>query len=210
MSVIPFNIKNLFKNCRNTIVWQEALELSLPKYEINNRERVCAFLAQTGHESGEFNTVIENLNYSATALQSVFKKYFDNAIIASSYARKPEKIANRVYANRMGNGDEASGDGWKYRGRGILQVTGKSNYKQCSTFLFNDDRLLNEPEFLLVPEYAIKSACWFWKQNNLNKICDSKDFIMLTRRINGGTNGLSHRQQLYDTALSLYDNKDPK
>ena len=181
---------NLYKvKCEEYI---DALNKVLPENNIDTPLRVAHFLAQVIHESGHFKTNVENLNYSASALQSVFKKYFPNETLANQYARQPEKIANRVYANRMGNGDEASGDGWKYRGRGLIQLTGFNNYKQCKDEMKID--IVKNPDLLLVPEYALKSACWFWNKNNLNQYADKDDIITITKRINGGTNGLEDRK----------------
>jgi putative chitinase len=159
--------------------------------------RAAHFFAQTGHETGNFKLFTENLNYSATALNSVFGKYFKNAgIDATQYERKPEKIANRVYASRMGNGDEASGDGWTYRGRGALQLTGKDNYKAFATYLKNPNLKPDE----VADEYAFESAFFFFDKNNLWNICDAgvndDTILKLTKRINGGINGLDHRKEL--------------
>lgn len=170
-------------------------------YELNTPGRLAAFLAQTAHESGGFNAIKENLNYSARGLMVTFKKYFPTEELAKQYERQPEKIANRVYANRMGNGPESSGDGWKYRGRGLIQLTGKINYTRISKDL---EISLDEcQQFLETAEGAVISAAWFWDQNNLNKFCDNGDFIMLTKRINGGTIGLADRKHHYEIALEL-------
>lgn len=164
-----------------------------------NKKRAAAFLAQIAHESGGFNFVKENLNYSAKGLMTTFKKYFPNEAIAKQYERKPEKIANRVYANRMSNGDEASGDGYKFCGRGLIQLTGRANYTK-----FSQDLGISLDEtvaYLETPEGAVSSAGWFWDQNNLNAYCDKDDFIGLTKRINGGTIGLEDRKHHYEIAL---------
>ena len=179
----------------------DALNKVLPENKIDTPLRVCHFLAQILHESGHLKYNAENLNYSASALQSVFKKYFPNETIANEYARKPEKIANKVYANRMGNGSEASGDGWKYRGRGLIQLTGKNNYTSCGKDLEVD--LVNNPDLLLVPEYALKSACWFWNKNNLNQSADNDDINTITRKINGGINGLADRSSILKKAKGV-------
>ncbi len=181
---------NLYKvKCEEYI---DALNKVLPENGINTPLRVSHFLAQVIHESGHFKTNVENLNYSASALKSVFKKYFPTDELANQYARQPEKIANRVYANRMGNGPEASGDGYKYRGRGLIQLTGYNNYKHCRDEMNMD--IVKNPDLLLVPEYALKSACWFWNDNNLNQYADKDDITTITKRINGGTNGLADRE----------------
>lgn len=171
----------------------ESLNVVLPNKEINTSLRLCHFLAQIIHESGHFKYKSENLNYSANALKSVFCKYFKTDAIANEYARKPEKIANRVYANRMGNGDEASGDGWKYRGRGLIQLTGKCNYDACGKAIGLD--LINNPDLLTESaEASVLAACWFWNKNNLNQFADKDDIVTITKRINGGTNGLEDRK----------------
>lgn len=156
--------------------------------------RAAHFFAQTSHETGGFKLFSENLNYSVDGLKKIFGKYFPNDL-ASSYARKPEKIANRVYASRMGNGDETSGDGWKYRGRGALQLTGKDNYAAFAKYLGVDEVLTN-PD-VVATDYAFESAMFFFERNKLWAICDKgvndTTIIQLTKRINGGTNGLEDR-----------------
>jgi putative chitinase len=159
-------------------------------------ERAAHFFAQTAHESGGFKVFSENLNYSVQGLQGIFGKYFPGNL-EESYARKPEKIANRVYASRMGNGNEASGDGWKFRGRGALQTTGKDNYSQFAKHLGKPEIMTN-PD-LVATEYAFESAIFFFDKNKLWDICDkgvNKDTILaLTKRINGGTHGLADREE---------------
>jgi putative chitinase len=160
-------------------------------------ERAAHFFGQTAHETGDFALFSENLNYSAAGLDKIFGKYFPDKL-EDQYARQPMKIANRVYANRMGNGDEASGDGWKYRGRGALQLTGKSNYKAFSDYLKKPE-IMENPD-LVANEYAFESAIFFFDNNKLWSICDKGvddgTILALTRRINGGTNGLDHRISL--------------
>jgi len=159
-------------------------------------ERAAHFFAQTAHETGGFKAFSENLNYSAQGLQGTFGKYFPGTL-EESYARNPEKIANRVYADRMGNGPETSGDGWKYRGRGALQLTGKSNYKAFSDYLKNS--LIMEQPDLVAGEFAFESAMFFFDKNSLWSICDkgvTKDTVLaLTKRVNGGTHGLADREE---------------
>lgn len=180
----------------------DQLEEVLPKYGIaGSKTRLAHFFAQILHESGSMRFDMENLNYSAKALRSVFGKYFKTQEEAEKYARKPEKIANRVYANRMGNGDEASGDGWKYRGRGLIQLTGKNNYEAFAKWV-GDDRIMDDPD-LVASEYAVHSAVFYWDRNNLNAVADTDDVVALTKRINGGTNGLSHRRELLNKANGL-------
>jgi putative chitinase len=162
-------------------------------------KRLAGFLAQIAHESGGFNFIKENLNYSADGLRKVFPKYFPNIDIAKQYARQPEKIANRVYANRMKNGNEASGDGFKFCGRGLIQLTGRDNYTK---FAYSLEMTLEQTiAYLETPSGATASAGWFCDNNKLNTYCDNDDFIGLTKRINGGTNGLEDRQHHYDIAL---------
>ena len=182
--------------------WFEALEKILPDYEINTPQRVAAFLAQCAHESGGFNFIQENLNYKAESLCRVWPKYFPNMDVANQYAHKPEQIANRAYANRMGNGPEESGDGWAYCGRGLIQLTGKSNY---SKFAESIDTPLEEiTDFMQTFEGCVQSACWFWEANNLNQYADSGDILTMTKRINGGTLGLEDRTNHYHRALQIF------
>ena len=180
----------------------DALNKVLPQYEITTKLRLCHFLAQILHESGNLKYKCENLNYSAKALRSVFGKYFKTDEIANQYARKPEKIANRVYANRMGNGDEASGDGWLRRGRGLIQLTGTDNYKACSKAL-NVDLMKNPDLIISNAEICVKTACWFWNKNNLNDLADRDDIKTITKRINGGYNGIDDRTDILKRAKSI-------
>lgn len=184
-------------------VWYDGFLQALPQYEISTVPRVAAFIAQCAHESGGLRHLEENLNYRAATLTKVWPKRYPPGI-AEKYAGKPQAIANKSYGGRLGNGDEASGDGWKYRGRGIIQVTGRDNYQTCSKFLFSDDTLLNNPDILLDPYYAIHSACWFWDINQLNQYADSGDMETLTRRINGGTHGLEDRVKHYNHAIEVF------
>jgi putative chitinase len=182
--------------------WFHAISEILPEYEINTPQRVAAFLAQCAHESGGFIFLKENLNYKAASLRKVFPKYFPDDATAAAYANKPEKIANRVYANRMGNGDEASGDGFRYCGRGLIQLTGKDNYTFFAASL--DIPVEEASEYLQTFEGAVQSACFFWEQNNLNQWADKGDILTLTKRINGGTIGLEDRQKHYQHALHIF------
>ena len=173
------------------------------KFNITNVLRLAHFLAQCGHESGGFKAVSENLNYSADGLKKIFPKYFPG-VLNESYARKPEKIANRVYSSRMGNGDEASGDGFKFRGRGYIQLTGKSNYSAFDKFV--DDDILANPD-LVATKYPLASAAFFFNNNNLWSICDkgSDDATVtaVTKRVNGGTIGLADRLKHFKEFYSL-------
>jgi putative chitinase len=195
---------HLFPRNQYAETWVNALNEVLPTYEINTPQRVAAFLAQCGHESAGFTVLQENLNYSADGLNKIFHKYFPTLDSAQPYARNPEMIANKVYANRMGNGDEHSGDGYKFRGRGPIQLTGKTNYAECSEFLFQDDSLVQNPDLLLEAEYALHSACWFWWKNDLNTYADHGDMLGATKRINGGTIGLEDRIAHYNEATHLF------
>jgi putative chitinase len=174
----------------------------LNNYYVNTPLRLAHFFAQLEHESN-LKPIAENLNYSAKALRRVFKKYFQSNEIAECYARKPERIANRVYANRMMNGNEMSGDGWRYRGRGFIQITGKANYLVLSKdtgidYLNNPDLLLNEADSMI-------SALWFWNKNNINKYADLDDVKKVTRTINGGYNGLKHRKELLEKYKTIFE-----
>lgn len=181
--------------------WYEVLEQLLDDYDISTPLRVAHFVAQCAHESGNFVFIKENLNYRAASLQKLFSKYFPTAELAAQYANRPEQIANRIYANRMGNGDEASGDGYRYCGRGLIQLTGKDNY----TFFAGSLGIPVEEasEYLATFEGAAQSACWFWEQNNLNRFADANDVRGLTRAINGGYIGLEDRIKHTEHALHI-------
>ena len=181
--------------------WYHALEQALPDYDINTPPRVAAFIAQCAHESGNFRALKENLNYRAVTLRKVFPKYFPDDATANAYAQKPEMIANRVYGGRMGNGPEASGDGFRYCGRGLIQLTGKNNYQNFADSI--ETPVEDIPEYLATFEGAVQSACWFWEANNLNQWADTGDILTLTKRINGGTIGLEDRIKHYNHALHV-------
>jgi putative chitinase len=184
---------NKNKNARDCEYYIKAFNKVLPSYQISTALRLAHFFAQIIHESGNLHFKEENLNYSAQALRRVFPKYFRDDKIANEYARKPEKIANRVYCSRMGNRDESSGDGWKFRGRGLIQLTGQSNYRACGDALKLD--LLKNPDLLCQnSEVIVRSACWFWASRDLNKLADADDVMAITRKINGGVNGLEDRK----------------
>jgi putative chitinase len=181
--------------------WSSALDYTLFEFGIIEPEDVAMFLAQCGHESADFTTVVENLNYSSEGLLRVFPRHFRDKNDADRYHRKPEQIANRVYQNRMGNGPESSGDGWKFRGRGILQVTGRSNYSRCSRYLYGDEKvLLDDPDILLERRDGILAALWFW---DVNKLKGNHNIEQVTRIINGGHNGLNHRKELYQKSINV-------
>jgi len=184
--------------------WHHALSQLLPDYEINTPQRIAAFIAQCAHESGEFTALKENLNYRAVTLRKIFPKYFPTDEIANQYASLPNKqeaIANKVYANRMGNGDESSGDGYRYCGRGLIQLTGKENYSWFAASL--GIPVEEASEYLQTFEGAVQSACWFWETNNLNQWADNDDILTLTKRINGGTIGLEDRKKHYEHAKHI-------
>jgi putative chitinase len=184
--------------------WHNALSQLLPDYEINTAKRIAAFIAQCSHESGGFTALKENLNYKAATLRKIFPKYFPNDEIAQHYASLPNKqqaIANKVYANRMGNGDEASGDGYRYCGRGLIQLTGKENYTWFAASL--EISVEEAAQYLETFEGAAQSACWFWETNKLNQWADAGDILTLTKRINGGTIGLEDRIKHYNHALHV-------
>ena len=185
--------------------WCNALNQLLPDYGINTPQRVAAFLAQCAHESGNFVFLKENLNYRAVTLRKLFSKYFPNDQLAEQYANRPNKaeaIANRIYANRMGNGPEESGDGFRYCGRGLIQLTGRNNYEAFA------DSIESTPEevsaYLETFEGAVQSACWFWETNNLNQFADADDIKTMTRRINGGFIGLEDREKHYEHAKHVF------
>jgi putative chitinase len=181
--------------------WYEALSQLLPDYDINTPRRVAAFIAQCAHESAGFKFLKENLNYRAESLMRVWPRHFPNIEIARQYAHKQEKIANKAYANRMGNGDEASGDGWRYLGRGLIQLTGKNNYEAFAESI--ETPVEEIPEYLATFEGAAQSACWFWESNNLNRFADVGDIKGLTKAINGGFIGLDDRIKHYNHALEV-------
>lgn len=181
--------------------WYHALELCLPDYDINTPQRVAAFIAQCAHESGGFKFLKENLNYKAESLVRVWPRYFPDLATAKAYEKKPEMIANRAYGGRMGNGPESSGDGWRFCGRGLIQLTGRNNYQAFADSI--ETPVEDIPEYLQTFEGAVQSACWFWESNKLNQWADAGDILTLTKRINGGTLGLADRQKHYQHALHV-------
>lgn len=184
--------------------WYNALSQLLPDYEINTPQRVAAFIAQCSHESAGFTALRENLNYRWQSLRKIFPKYFPTDELAQEYANKPNKqeaIANRVYANRMGNGPESSGDGWRFCGRGLIQLTGRDNYSWFAASL--GIPVEEASDYLQTFEGAAQSACWFWETNGLNRWADAGDILTLTKRINGGTIGLDDRIKHYNHALHV-------
>jgi len=196
------NVQKLKGHIPDTVIAQ--IPDVMAKFEINTPLRLAHFLAQCGHESGGFKVVNENLNYSAKGLLGVFKKYFPDGTKAALYERKPEKIANLVYGNRMGNGPEASGEGFKFRGRGYIQLTGKDNYKAFDAVV--PENLLESPE-LVATKYPLLSAAWFFHKNGLHKIADGgatdATVTSVTKRVNGGTIGLADRIKHFKEYYSL-------
>jgi putative chitinase len=201
MQITKEQLAQLIPQNPNTDQWTDALNKLLPGYEINTPERVAAFVAQCAHESGGFKFLKENLNYRAESLMRTWPKHFPTQEIADQYARQPERIANRAYANRMGNGDEASGDGWRYSGRGLIQLTGRNNYQAFADSIKMPVEQV--PAYLETFEGAVESACWFWNTNRLNQYADSGDIDTMTRRINGGLHGIDDRRARYNTALKV-------
>jgi len=181
--------------------WLDPLNEVFARYDMATPARMASFIGQCQHESGNFKTLRENLNYSAKGLCATWPKRFPPEESATPYHRNPEKIANKVYADRMGNGDEASGDGWKYSGRGLIQLTGKSNYTLAGDSLVAD--LLNTPDLVLQPKYAALTAGWFWDKNRLNAFADAGNIEGMTKKINGGTIGLDDRKKHIAHALEV-------
>ena len=197
--------------------WLDAVVETCVEFEINTPQRIAGFLAQTSHESGGYTMLTENLNYRAATLAACWPNRFavlgpdkkpvkdqqgklTPTAVANAIAGKPELIANMVYSSRMGNGPAESGEGWKYRGRGLKQLTGKDNYARCGQALGVD--LVGDPDLLLQPLYAARSAGWFWKANSLSAFADASDIKGMTKKINGGFIGLEQRQKLYDKVLA--------
>jgi putative chitinase len=197
-------IEQLLHGNKDWKSWEQPLKDILAKYQINTPQRIAMFIAQCGHESLNFTVLEENLNYSAKGLNAVFGKYFQRAgRDANAFHRQPERIANVVYADRMGNSNAASGDGWKYRGRGVIQLTGAHNYAMFADAV--GKKLSQIIEYVSTKDGALESACWFWNKNDLNRYADNGDIKNATKRINGGYNGLSDREHHYHRAMSVLD-----
>ena len=197
-------LKQLLPRNQHVSYWHHALEQLLPDYEINTPRRMAAFIAQCAHESGGFTTLKENLNYKPMSLRKLFPKYFDTDELAQQYCSKPNKqaaIANRIYANRMGNGDEASGDGYRFSGRGLIQLTGRATWQEFADSI--ETSLTDLDEYMQSFEGACQSACFFWESRKLNQYADAGDIVTLTRKINGGTIGLEDRKKHYEHALHI-------
>lgn len=194
------SLANALAKLKIAIDWAEPLEEVFQRYEINTPLRQAAFIGQCAHESANFKTLEENLNYSAEGLMKIWPSRFPTLEAAQPYHRNPEKIANKVYGGRMGNGPEETGDGWLYHGRGLIQLTGKDNYKMAGDALDMD--FVHSPDYVLVPKYAALTAGWFWNKRGLNKEADAKDYTAMTKKINGGVIGLDDRIKHINHALA--------
>jgi putative chitinase len=181
--------------------WLAPLEATFAKYDISTPLRQAAFIGQCAHESGNFKTLEENLHYSADGLMRTWSSRFPSVDVAQKYANNPAAIANKVYSGRMGNGTEESGEGWKYHGRGLIQLTGKENYANCGSGIGVD--LLGNPDWLCDPKYAVLSAGWFWNKKGLNALADVRDYDTMTKRINGGLIGIDDRKSKIAKAISV-------
>lgn len=197
------NTSQLAKFCTSALDFADGLRAACALFVITDGLRLQHFLAQCAHESGGFTKLSENLNYSADALCRLWPARFPGDV-ADAYARQPQKIANRVYGGRMGNGDEASGEGWRYRGRGLIQLTGRENYGKASQAIFGDLTLIVDPDQVAEPRAATLSAAWFWQSHACNELADADDLDGITRRINGGLNGIGDRQQWLDRAKECF------
>ena len=182
--------------------WADAAMEILPKYEINTPNRIAGFFAQCGHESMNFTVLSENLNYRAETLEKLFSKYFSKSgRNAADYAKQPEKIANVIYASRMGNGDTASGDGYRFRGRGVVQLTGRDNYTAFGKSIgMTAEQVI---EYVTTKKGALESACWYWASRKINIACDEGDIVKMSKLVNGGTIGLEDRRKHYEQALAV-------
>lgn len=198
----PWMVEELLHGNNDWRDWYSAMVEVLPAWEIDTIERVAGFIAQCGHESRNFTVLTENLNYSASALNKIFPKYFVRAgRNAQDYHRQPERIANVIYANRMDNGPTESGDGWKYRGGGLIQLTGKHNYTEFAKSI--DISLDEAVDYVRTKHGALESACWYWYTHHINDYCDEQDIVGMTKRINGGTIGLDDRKRHYIHAMDV-------
>jgi putative chitinase len=181
--------------------WRLSLDKFLGNYNIDSPRRIASFIAHCGHESLNFTVLRENLNYRWESLRRTWPRHFPTDEIARQYERQPERIANRAYANRMGNGPETSGDGWKFAGKGLIQLTGRNNYQLFANAIGMDIEQI--PTYLTTFDGAVESACWFWRTNNVNRFADVLDNNGMTRVINGGTHGLEDRQRRLTQALRV-------
>mgnify|MGYP002630012131 CR=1 FL=1 len=181
--------------------WVDALNATFERFNITTPVQKASFIGQCGHECGQFKVLEENLNYRAETLMKLWSKRFPTLEIANQYARNPKKIANMVYSNRMGNRDEASGDGYRFRGRGCIQLTGHANYFHAGQACGVD--FVMEPDLVATPQYAAMTAGWFWDTHKLNQYADSRNFVLMTKKINGGTIGLNDRIKHIDMAIAV-------
>jgi putative chitinase len=202
MTLTKDKIIHLLHGNAEAAAWADAAMEILPKYEINTPNRIAGFFAQCGHESMNFLVLSENLSYRAETLEKLFSKYFSKSgRNAADYAKQPEKIANVIYANRMGNGDTASGEGYLFRGRGVIQLTGKDNY---SAFALSIKMTLPDViDYVQTKKGALESACWYWASRNINAVCDANDITKMSKLVNGGTIGLEDRRKHYEQALAV-------
>jgi putative chitinase len=208
MTLTKEKVIHILHGNADAAAWADAALEILPKYEINTPNRIAGFFAQCGHESMNFTALSENLNYRAETLEKLFSKYFSKAgRNAADYAKQPEKIANVIYANRMGNGDTASGDGFKFRGRGVIQLTGRDNY---SAFALSIKMTLPDViDYVQTKKGALESACWYWNSRKINLACDENDIVKMTKLVNGGTIGLEDRRKHYEQALAVLGGSVP-
>ena len=181
--------------------WADALNATFERFNIATPVQKASFIGQCGHECGQFKVLEENLNYRAETLMKLWSKRFPTLEVANQYARNPKKIANMVYSNRMGNRDEASGDGYRFRGRGCIQLTGHANYFHAGQACGVD--FVMEPDLVATPQFAAMTAGWFWNTHNLNQYADARNFVLMTKKINGGTIGLDDRIKHIDMAIAV-------
>jgi putative chitinase len=202
MTLTKDHIIHILHGNADAAAWADAALEILPKYEITTANRIAGFFAQCGHESMNFTVLSENLNYRAETLEKLFSKYFSKAgRNAADYAKQPEKIANVIYANRMGNGDTASGEGFAFRGRGIVQLTGRENYTSFGKSVgMTAEQVI---DYVTTKKGALESACWYWNSRNINAACDANDIVKMTKLVNGGTIGLDDRKKHYEQALAV-------
>lgn len=182
-------------------VWVDALNETFQRFDISTPIRQASFIGQCGHECANFKVLEENLNYRAETLMKLWKSRFPTIEIANEYARNPKKIANKVYSSRMGNRDEASGDGYRFRGRGCIQLTGHANYFHAGQACGED--FVMQPDLVATPKYAAMTAGWFWNTHKINQFADRQDFTLMTKKINGGTIGLDDRIKHINHALDI-------
>ena len=208
MTLTKEKIIHILHGNADAAAWADAAMEILPKYEINTPNRIAGFFAQCGHESMNFTALSENLNYRAETLEKLFSKYFSKAgRNAADYAKQPEKIANVIYASGMGNGDTASGEGYLFRGRGVIQLTGKDNYSAFASSIKMS--LPDVIEYVQTKKGALESACWYWNSRKLNMACDEGDIVKMTKLVNGGTIGLEDRRKHYEQALAVLGGEVP-